>query len=57
MNRDKAKRYALKIYDSITPRLIEMAKRFEKKEVTHAYIPAFQIGLLADIENVLRRIK
>ena len=57
MNRKQANKLAIKIYESMTSRLNELAERNWKHNTTDAYYIAFQIGLLADIESVLLKVR
>ena len=57
MNRKQANKLAIKIYESMTSRLNELSERNWKHNTTDAYYIAFQIGLLADIESVLLKVR
>jgi hypothetical protein len=43
-----------KILNNILPRIMELVNRVEKRKVNDAYLIAFKIGLIADIEEILK---
>jgi hypothetical protein len=57
MKKDKANKIACKIYESMQDRLVELAQKQYEHSANEAYVIAFQVGLISDIEDVLRRIK
>jgi hypothetical protein len=54
MNKLQKEKLAIKIYDVITPRLMEMSERSLKRNLNDAYMLAFQIGIIEDIKEVLK---
>jgi hypothetical protein len=57
MKKSQANKIAVRIYDSIRWRLGELADKSLKHNITDAYFLAFRIGLLADIESVLLKVR
>lgn len=45
------------IYNNIVDRLQEIVDRAIKRDLNDAYLLAFQIGSLLDIENSLKKVK
>ena len=57
MKKEQATKLASKIYVAMSSRIGELAERNWKHNTTDAYYVAFQIGLLADIEEVLKKAR
>lgn len=57
VKKKERERMAHIIYCDIVDRLQELAVRAEKKNLNDAYFLAFQIGLEADIEESLKKLK
>ena len=54
MNKKQKYNLANKIFDSILPRLGEFQERTETNNLNDAYFIAFKIGLINDIQEVLK---
>jgi hypothetical protein len=53
----KRKKFASKLCDYMENRIIEICSKFEKGNVNEASLPAFWMGLEADIESFLEENK
>jgi hypothetical protein len=57
MEKENFQKETHKIFKAIAPRLDEMGKKIRDKEYTDAYATAFMIGLLADIDSIVVKMK
>lgn len=48
---------AKKIVKAIMPRVWELAERAERKNLNDAYVLAFNVGILCDIEDIIKKEK
>ena len=54
MNKKQKYNLANKIFDAMLPRLGEFQERAERNNLNDAYFIAFKIGLINDIQEVLK---
>lgn len=57
MKQKQANKTAERIYESMVTRITEIVERAVDKNLNGAYLVAFQIGLISDIEDVLKKVR